>query len=84
MWNRKSKLELFSLTMNSNNVNKTIKELIKRLKQDKCFETSLRNRWIKRLENVIKKEDEDERIKGVNRVLKSIYDYGDARGIWVS
>ena len=84
MWNKKSKLELLSLTMNSDNTNKTINVLIKRLEADNCFENTLKNRWIKRLKEILKKEDEYKKEDSVNRVLKSIYDYGDTRRIWVS
>lgn len=84
MWIKQSKLDLFGLTLHSEDVDETIKELIKRLKADDCFENSLKNRWIKRLEKITEKEDKWDKEKDVDRVLKSIYDYGDARRVWVS
>lgn len=83
MWKKKSNLELFSLVSNSKSNDETIKELIKRLKNDNCFDKSLINKWIKTLEGIIKKE-EYKKENSINRVLESIYDQGDALRIWVS
>ena len=84
MWRAKSKLELFSLTMNSENCDDTTKELIKRIKNDYSFPINIKNAWIKKLEKIKDYKEEEEKEDAINRVLKSIYDYGDENRIWVS
>ena len=84
MWIKKSKLNLWSLTFNSSDEKEVISELIKRLKAEPISIFPSKNRWIKSLQLASKKNDKEKREKHINKVLKRIYDYGDANRIWVS
>jgi len=61
-------------------VSKMLKELVKYLRTDKVAKEVIPKRFANSFENVIGKENEDERI---NRILERLYDYADYNRIWL-